>query len=406
MVDLFRERKWDLVGYHKLWFAISLAVILTGAYHWSSRGLNYGIDFTGGGLVKYQLAKPVAPGEESETLAKAREAIEQAGVNARLQISGTATRKDQLLVRTRLAVAADEASDVLDEQKSRMLNSLAAVLPGIEEVESELVTPVVSKELIKKAVWAVAWGCLFILFWIRIRYFDFKWAGAALVALVHDVLILIGVFAITQREINSPFVAAALTVVGYSVHDTIVLFDRIRENLRLRKGNTFAETANISLLETMARSVNTVFTVLLVLMALYVLGGASLRNFTFALLVGMTAGGYSSIFTAAQVLVLLKKREERAVARRRATAGRPARAAQGRRAPAAQPRAVRPGPTEQGQEPSAGMPSPERPGEERPAAEVEASAAAAAATPDQKRERRPRDARRKLKAGRKRKKRF
>ena len=402
MVDLFRERKWDLVGYRKVWFAISLAVILTGTYHWWTRGLNYGIDFTGGGLVKYQFAKPVAPGEESKTLAQARSAIEQAGVNARLQISGTATRKDQLLVRTRVAVAADEASDVLDEQKSRMLNSLAAVLPGIEEVESELVTPVVSKELIRKAVWAVAWGCVFILFWIRVRYFDFKWAGAALFALVHDVLILIGVFAITQREINSPFVAAALTVVGYSVHDTIVLFDRIRENLRLRKGSTFAETANISLLETMARSVNTVLTVLLVLMAVYVLGGASLRDFTFALLVGMTAGGYSSIFTAAQVLVILKKREERAVARRRATEGRPARQAERRRAPAAQPRAVRPRPTEQGPEPSAAMPSPKRPGEEMPAAEVEASAAAA--TADQKRERQPRETRKKLKAGRKRRK--
>ena len=403
MVDLFRERKWDLVGYRKLWFAISLAVILTGAYHWWSQGLNYGIDFTGGGLVKYRVAEPVAPGEESATLAKARGAIEQAGVNARLQISGTATRKDQLLVRTRVVAEEGKSEDdILGEQKAKMLTSLEEAFPGIEEVESQLVTPVVSKELIRKAVWAVAWGCVFILFWIRIRYFDFKWAGAALLALVHDVLVLIGVFAITQREINSPFVAAALTVVGYSVHDTIVLFDRIRENLRLRKGDTFAETANISLLETMARSVNTVLTVLLVLMAVYVLGGASLRDFTFALLVGMTAGGYSSIFTAAQVLVILKKREEQGIARRRTTAGRPARQAERRRAPAAQPRAVRPRPTKQGPEPSASMPSPERPGEEVPAAEVEASAAAA--TSDQKRERQPREARKKLKAGRKRRK--
>lgn len=335
MVDLFRGRKWDLVGHRNIWFAISLAVILTGMYFWYSRGLNYGIDFTGGGLVKYELAERVTPGEETETLAVARAAIKEVGVEARLQIAREPGGKDQLLVRTRVPVVAEErAGEILDEQRSKILGALEGALPGIQELGSELVTPVVSKELMRKAVWAVAWGCVFILFWIRLRYFDFKWAGSALLALVHDMLVLVGVFAITQREINSPFVAAALTVVGYSVHDTIVLFDRIRENLRLRKGDTFAETANISLLETMARSVNTVVTVLFVLIAVYVLGGVSLRDFTFALLVGVTAGGYSSIFNAAQMLVVLKNREERAIERRRSADGRPGRAAAPRRAAA------------------------------------------------------------------------
>jgi preprotein translocase subunit SecF len=335
VVDLFRGRKWDLVGHRNIWFAISLAVILTGMYFWYTRGLNYGIDFTGGGLVKYELAERVTPGEETETLAVARAAIEEVGVEARLQIAREPGGKDQLLVRTRVPVVAEErAGEILDEQRSKILGALEGALPGIQELGSELVTPVVSKELMRKAVWAVAWGCVFILFWIRLRYFDFKWAGSALLALVHDMLVLVGVFAITQREINSPFVAAALTVVGYSVHDTIVLFDRIRENLRLRKGDTFAETANISLLETMARSVNTVVTVLFVLIAVYVLGGVSLRDFTFALLVGVTAGGYSSIFNAAQMLVVLKNREERATERRRSADGRPGRAAAPRRAAA------------------------------------------------------------------------
>ena len=112
-----------------------------------------------------------------------------------------------------------------------------------------MVSPVVSTELIRNAVYAVLWGCIFILAWIRIRYFDFKWAFSGVVALAHDVLVLLGVFAIFHKfEINSPFVAAALTVVGFSVHDTIIIFDRIRENLKLRKGSSFAETANISLL--------------------------------------------------------------------------------------------------------------------------------------------------------------
>jgi len=309
VVDLFRERKWDLVGYRKLWFAISLAVILTGSYFLATQGLNRGIDFTGGGLVTYQLPEPVRAGQETVTLARAREAIQEAGVDARLQIAGTATRKDQLLVRTRVTTETDRTQDdILTDQSARMQEELAKAFPGVQAVAKDMVTPVVSEELMRNALWAVLAGCVFILTWIRIRYFDFKWAGAALLALAHDVLVLVGVFAITQREINSPFVAAVLTVVGYSVHDTIVLFDRIRENLRLRRGSTFAETANRSLLETMARSVNTVLTVLFVLVAVYLLGGASLRDFTFALIVGITAGGYSSIFVAAQVLAVAKER--------------------------------------------------------------------------------------------------
>jgi preprotein translocase subunit SecF len=405
VVDLFRGRKWDLVGHRNIWFAISLAVILTGMYFWYTRGLNYGIDFTGGGLVKYELAERVPPGEETATLAVARAAIQEVGVDARLQIAREAGGKDQLLVRTRVpAVEEERAGEILDAQRSEILKALSGALPGIQELGSELVTPVVSKELMKKAIWAVAWGCVFILFWIRVRYFDFKWAGSALLALVHDVLVLVGVFAITQREINSPFVAAALTVVGYSVHDTIVLFDRIRENLRLRKGDSFGETANISLLETMARSVNTVVTVLFVLIAVYVLGGASLRDFTFALLVGVTAGGYSSIFNAAQVLVVLKNREERAIARRRAGEGRPARARAAERAAAAPPRRERArvvprAPAEMPREAAVG----EEAGEGEAAAEA-APRAEAEASP--KRQRRARAERKKLKAGRKRKRRF
>jgi preprotein translocase subunit SecF len=402
VVDLFRERKWDLVGYRWLWFTISLIVIATGVVFWVTRGLNYGIDFTGGGLVTYQFKEAVRGGEQTETLARAREAIESAGVDAQLQLAGAAGRTDQLLVRTRIEPTPDRDSDqVLTEQRAKMLPELEGAFPGIQEVAGEMVSPVVSEELIRNAIFAVAWGCIFILFWIRIRYFDFKWAGSALIALLHDVLVLIGAFAIAQKEINSPFVAAALTVVGYSVHDTIVLFDRIRENLRLRKGSTFAETANISLLETMARSVNTVLTVLLVLVAVYLLGGASLQTFTFALIVGMIAGGYSSIFTAAQVLVVMKNREEKGIAARRA-AGRGGRPLAERGSPArrtrrvvkeVRPRTEQAAELEETEEADAEVQAPEQAGEQRVA-------------PSRPRERTSRADRRKLKAARKRKRRF
>jgi preprotein translocase subunit SecF len=390
VVDLFRGRQWDLVGRRNIWFALSLTVILIGLFFLATQKLNRGIDFTGGGLVTYHLSASVAPGQEAATLAAARQAVEKTGIDVRLQLAGTATERNLLLVRTRVEHEAEQSA-VVDEQRAKLLPALEASFPGIREGKYDVVSAVVSDELLRKAVWAVAWGCVFILLWIRIRYFDFKWAASALVALVHDVLILLGLFAITQREINSPFVAAALTVVGYSVHDTIVLFDRIRENLRLRKGTSFAETANISLLETMARSVNTVFTVLLVLLAVYFWGGASLQNFTFALLVGMTAGGYSSIFNAAQVLVVLKNREEQEAARRRAATGRTRRAPARRRAPTA----ATPEPAKM-----------EAPEAEAAAEAVEAAPEAAAVGESRERDRAERSARRKLKAGKKRKKRF
>ncbi|MBN1461227.1 MAG: protein translocase subunit SecF [Armatimonadetes bacterium] len=396
MVDLFRERKWDLVSHRWLWFTISLIVIATGVVFWVTRGLNYGIDFTGGGLVTYQFAQDLESDQQAETLATARQAIEAAGVNGQLQLAGAAGHTNQLLVRTRIEPTPTLDSDqILTEQRNKMLPELRAAFPDVEEVAGEMVSPVVSQELLKNAVYAVAWGCVFILLWIRFRYFDFKWASSALVALLHDVLVLIGAFAITQKEINSPFVAAALTVVGYSVHDTIVIFDRIRENLRLRKGATFAETANISLLETMARSVNTVLTVLLVLIAVYLLGGASLQTFTFALIVGMVAGGYSSIFNAAQFLVVMKNREEKKIATQRA-AGKAVRARVERAGPVRRPRKVVQETTSPPEQAAAAAEEES----ETPTTEAEVS------TPSSSRSRTSRAERKKLRATRKRKRRF
>jgi preprotein translocase subunit SecF len=236
---------------------------------------------------------------------------------------------DQILVRTRVQqVEHDER--VIAQQEGRITQVMKEQFPGIRRGSLETVSPVVSEDLIWNAIWSVLIGCGFILLWIRIRYFDFKWAFSAVVALAHDVLVLLGVFALMQKEVNSPFVAAALTVVGFSVHDSIIIFDRIRENVKLRKGSNFHETANISLLETLARSVNTVLTVEFVLLAIYFFGGTTLRDFTFAMIVGVTVGAYSSIFNASQLLVVLKEREERKLAARRAV--------QSARAPQARPR--------------------------------------------------------------------
>jgi preprotein translocase subunit SecF len=331
--------------------------------------------------------------------ARARAAVQPTGIEVQFQLAGTAVRTDQLLVRTRIdAKPGQDADALLSDQKAKLLPALQAVFPGLDEQEAQMVSGVVSQELVTRAIWAVAIGCVFILLWIRIRYPSFQWSACAIIALVHDVLVLTGVFALTQKEVNSPFVAAALTVVGFSVHDTIIIFDRIRENLRLRKGRAFAETANISLLETMPRSINTVLTVELVLIALYLFGGASLRDFTFAMVIGITVGAYSSIFNAAQLLVVMKNREERRIAARRA-AGRPVREMAERLGAARRPRPIAPRPLAQ----RVAQPAPPA-DEEEPEAEMEQ--AQASEGPAAAQERAARSAGKKLKAGRKRKRRF
>ena len=408
MPDFFRGRKWNLVGLRNLWFALSLLIIIPGVVAYFSRGLNKGIDFTGGGLVTYQLSEPVRSGGEADTLARARQAIAPTGVEAQLQLAGAAGHIDQLLVRTRIVSKAGQDSDaVLTTQQNTLRPALEQAFPGLQEMAGEMVSPVVSQELITRAIWAVALGCIFILGWVRIRYPSIQWSACAIIALLHDVVVLVGIFALTRKEVNSPFVAAALTVVGYSVHDTIVIFDRIRENLRLRKGGSFAETANISLLETLPRSVNTVLTTELVLIALYALGGASLRDFTFAMVVGITLGAYSSIFNAAQLLVVMRNREERRIAARRA-AGRPTRemaerAGSPRRPRPMAPRALRQVATEAAEEEVEPI---SRPANSEDEAEDELQGEETAGSPAATQEQAARSARRKMKAGRKRKRRF
>ncbi len=180
---------------------------------------------------------------------------------------------------------------------------------GVTLVSHEAVGGTVKSDLISRAILALIIGTLLIMLWIWIRYniggMGWKYSVAAIIALFHDLFILVSAFAILHQflVVNSPFVAALLTVLGYSIHDTIVIFDRIRENIRLKKCNTFAETVNVSLLETLARSVNTILTVMFTLIALLLFGGPSLRDFVAAMLIGVIVGGYSSICIASQLLV-------------------------------------------------------------------------------------------------------
>jgi len=328
VVDLFRYRKWDLVSKRGLYYVISGLMLLAGLFALCrpGGGLHQGIDFKGGGLVTYMVDGHLPQSDYSEIIRDIRETLKSKNVENEVQISagsqadfgGAHNTGDVILVRTLLIQDTSIDQDSLLAQQIKatitptVIDVVAKHLPGAKAptVEGqEVVTGTVSTELVNKGVFAVVLGSILILFWIWIRYnvggFGWRYAVAGILALVHDLLTLVGMFALLRNylQVNSPFIAALLTVLGYSIHDTIVIFDRIRENMRLRKGRTFAETVNISLLETMARSVNTILTVLFSLLALFFFGGPTLRDFTAAMLIGVIVGGYSSIFVASQLLV-------------------------------------------------------------------------------------------------------
>jgi preprotein translocase SecF subunit len=198
----------------------------------------------------------------------------------------------------------------------QMVTALEAALGPISAQRSlTTIGPVVSSDLIQQALILIVVGSLGILAWITFRFHDVKFGATALVALVHDVIVVVGTFAVLGTffhvEIDALFVTAMLTVIGFSVHDTIVVFDRIRENRARHAGEPFAEVVNHSILQTFARSIMTSFTVVLTLLALFLFGGSAIRNFVLALLIGIISGTYSSIFNAAPLLTVWQEWEDR-----------------------------------------------------------------------------------------------
>ncbi|MBW3635907.1 MAG: protein translocase subunit SecF [Armatimonadetes bacterium] len=319
----FRRKNIDLVGRMRLWFGISLAVLAVGLISWAAFGLNLGIDFQGGSQFTYRIpdaARPAA-GQEVTLLAKVNQGLEAAKLNGtRTQIAG-----GQDLVVNTPALTDSEAN-----AQARVVNEAVAKAFGVEKITPEgrqQVGAVIGDELRANAIKGVVFGVLAIALWIYIRY-NFagdgtRFAVAGIVALVHDVLVLLGIFALIGRidpriEIDGAFIAALLTVVGYSINDSVVIFDRLRENLRNRRKEPFEKVVNDSLLETMSRSINTGLTVLIMLFVLLMFGGESIYNFTLAMLIGIASGLYSSIFNASMVLVAWHRWDEKKAARAKA----------------------------------------------------------------------------------------
>jgi len=297
------KHPFSIVRLTPLWFALSAAVIVPGLISMMVQGMNWGIDFRGGALFEYRLTQPVKPGEESTKMtATARRVLREVGLQkSEIQLSDG----NRLIIRTD---ARD--SQQSEDQKRLIQGGLEKQFGKLQFLGTELVGPVIGRELKKKALVGTLLGCLGILLYVTIRY-EFRFAVAGVAALLHDVLVMGGLLSLLRVEVNSPFVAALLTVVGYSINDTVVIFDRIRENLKLRRRDPFDAVVEDSLWQTMARSINTVLTVELTLLALFFFGGATIHDFALALLIGVTTGAYSSIFTASPIVVLWRNASDR-----------------------------------------------------------------------------------------------
>ena len=292
--------KFDIAGRYKIWFVISLLVIVPGLISMAVRGLNFGIDFTGGTIIDLKFEQPVRIEQIRDSLRAY--SLEGSTIQLSGETSGVESSTD-VMIRT---------IDLEENDRKAVMSSLRADVGAYEVMREEKVGATIGSELIFNAVMAlvISWGI--IILYVAYR-FEFRFGIAAVLALVHDILIVLAFFSFTQRQVDSSFVAALLTIVGYSINDTIVIFDRIRENLKLhfRRGGDIRELVNRSIYQTLTRSLFTVFTVLFTTFALYFFGGETTKDFAFALLVGFSSGCYSSLFIAGPLWMVLRESAER-----------------------------------------------------------------------------------------------
>jgi preprotein translocase subunit SecF len=279
----------EFIGKRTIFFAFSVLLILASLSLFVARDLNYGIDFQGGILIEVRVDKAGKLGEM-------RQQLSNLGLGEiSLQEFGAPT---DILIRVQKQEGGEKAQQAAIDKVKQALG------PGVEYRRTEFVGPKVSEELFRDGVLAVVLAMLGILIYIWFR-FEWQFGLGAIIALTHDVLSTIGIFALTGIEFNLSTVAAILTIAGYSINDTVVVYDRVRENLRKYKTLSLPELLNNSINETLSRTVMTSVTTLLALLSLYILGGEVIRGFSFAMIWGVVVGTYSSICLAVPLLLYL-----------------------------------------------------------------------------------------------------
>jgi SecD/SecF fusion protein len=296
-----RWQRIDYMGKRRLWFAISSVVLVIGIASLGIQGLNLGIDFKGGSQIDFKTAKALSVEQVRDA---AGQIIDKGSV---VQGRGTATGGGytQFQIRTKSL-----SSTAQNNLQGLLKDQLGATSIGIDNVSSSF-----SGQILRNAILAVCVSLLLIFLYVTFR-FQWKYAVPVMVALVHDIFITLGIYSVVQREVTSSTVAAVLTILGYSIYDTIIIFDRIRENVPLMRKSSFVAIANQSIWETIRRSLATTVITLLPVLSLLLFGGDTLKDFAFALLVGILSGAYSTIFIASPLLTILKEREPEYAKRR------------------------------------------------------------------------------------------
>lgn len=288
----------DFLSRRRMAFAFSALLLLASVVLVTVQGLNFGIDFRGGILIEVRTEQPAEIGALRQTLG----GLGLGEVS--LQEFGSPT---DVLIRI-------QRQEGAEAEQIAAINAVQAALgEGVEYRRTEFVGPTVGQELVRAGILAVTLAMSAILLYIWFR-FEWQFGVCAVIALLHDVVSTIGLFALIQHEFNLATVAALLTIAGYSINDTVVVFDRVRENLRRYKSATIIEILNRSLNETLSRTLMTSITTLLALVALYIFGGAVIQDFAFAMIWGILIGTYSSIFIAVPLLLNMKLRAHKTTA--------------------------------------------------------------------------------------------
>lgn len=286
-------KTFKIIEKSKLWFAISLVIMITGLVFFMKDGLNYGIDFKGGTLVQINMKQDFNKQDVEKIITKyANDYTTNTAINEK--------NETQLEIRSN-SLEEGEIQPLFKDIKDKYK------LQDKDLISQQTIGPAVGQELRQKAILAFVLANVAMLIYVAIR-FEFKFGAAAILAIIHDILITVSVYAIFQIPINSSFIAAILTIAGYSINDTIVIFDRIRENAKKTRRVDSKEVANISITQTMARSINTTLTTLITIVAVYIFV-PSVREFAFPLTIGIACGAYSSIFIASPLWVIFKNRK-------------------------------------------------------------------------------------------------
>jgi preprotein translocase subunit SecF len=314
------KKRFSVTKNAKIFVAISLVIILAGIIAYFLEGFVPGIDFSGGTILTLNMGKTFTSADSPALQEIVDKYMADNAIKGDKIVS--ASQDNQAIIRYQ---ANADNPDAEKAMRTAMEAEIKKTYPDLTEASRESVGPTAGREMQLNALYSVTIACVLILIYVAIR-FEFVYGVAAIASLLHDVLIMAAVMIFTRTQVNSTFIAAMLTIVGYSINDTIVLFDRIRENVKKMKGLPREEIVDISFLETLVRTLNTSLTVFFTLVALYFLGVQSIKEFAMPLLVGVISGTYSSILIAAPIWIWIhnatdKRRKAKIAARKQLAKG-------------------------------------------------------------------------------------